>query len=50
MKPGKPADLILVDIERPWLVNEEEIVSKSRNTPFENERFTGMVTHTMVRR
>jgi dihydroorotase len=48
LKPGKPADLTLVDIERPWVVKEEDIKSRSKNTCFENARLQGKVLKTMV--
>jgi dihydroorotase len=48
LAPGQPADLVIADIETPWVVREEEIVSRSRNTPFEGARFTGRVLQTMV--
>ena len=48
LKPGSHADLFIADIELPWVVREQDIVSKSKNTPFEGERFSGKVVHTMV--
>jgi dihydroorotase len=48
LAPGAPADLILVDLERPWIVKEEELHSRSRNTAFEGARLTGRVMRTLV--
>lgn len=48
LKPGSAADLVIADLDRPWVVHEEEIVSKSKNTPFEGERFSGIVLQTFV--
>lgn len=48
LSPGAPADLILVDLERPWIVREEELHSRSRNTAFEGARLTGKVLRTVV--
>jgi dihydroorotase len=48
LKPGKPADLALIDIDRPWVVKEEHIKSRSKNTCFENARLQGKVLQTMV--
>jgi dihydroorotase len=48
LKPGAPADLILVDLEAPWLVKEEDIVSRCRNTCFEGARMQGRVLKTWV--
>jgi dihydroorotase len=45
---GAPADLILVDLDRPWIVREEELHSRSRNTAFEGARLTGKVMRTLV--
>jgi dihydroorotase len=48
LKPGKPADLALVDIDQPWVVKEDHIKSRSKNTCFENARLQGKVLQTMV--
>ena len=48
LKPGANADLFIADLEAPWVVQEQDIVSKSKNTPFEGERFSGKVTRTIV--
>ncbi len=45
---GAPADIILVDPEFPWVVNEHDIVSRSRNTAFEGARLQGAVMQTFV--
>jgi dihydroorotase len=48
LRPGAPADLALVDLDRPWIVREEELHSRSRNTAFEGARLTGKVLRTLV--
>jgi dihydroorotase len=48
LAPGAPADLIVVDLDRPWIVREEELHSRSKNTAFEGARMTGKVLRTMV--
>lgn len=48
LKPGSNADLIIADLDTPWVVHEEDIVSRSKNTPFEGERFSGKVLQTIV--
>lgn len=48
LKPGSNADLFIADIDAPWVVKEQDIVSKSKNTPFEGERFSGKVVRTIV--
>lgn len=48
MEKGAPADLIIIDTDYPWVVEETEIKSRSRNTTFEGARFSGKVMHTLV--
>ena len=48
LAPGAPADLIVVDLEQPWIVKEENLNSRARNTAFEGARLTGKVTRTLV--
>jgi dihydroorotase len=45
---GAPADMIIIDMDYPWLVKEAEIVSRSRNTAFEGARMQGAVMQTFV--
>lgn len=49
LKKGAHADLILVDLEEPWVVSTDKLYSRSKNTPFENARFQGRVLQTFVR-
>ena len=48
LAPGAPADLIVVDLDAPWLVREADIRSLSKNTAFEGARMQGQVLQTMV--
>jgi dihydroorotase len=48
LRPGSPADLFIANIDMPWVVREQEILSRSKNTPFEGALFTGKVLKTMV--
>ncbi|MGB3500910.1 MAG: dihydroorotase [Mesorhizobium sp.] len=48
LAPGMPADLILVDLDSPWVVNEAAIRSRSKNTCFEGARLQGEVLQTLV--
>ena len=48
LRPGKPADLTLIDLDAPWIVNEADIKSRSKNSCFEGARFQGKVLQTMV--
>jgi dihydroorotase len=48
LRPGAPADLAIVDLERPWIVREEGLRSRSRNTAFEGAQLMGLVVRTLV--
>lgn len=48
LKPGAKADITLVDLDEPWIVSKDALVSRSKNTPFENARFTGRAVATYV--
>jgi len=48
LKKGAPADLILIDIDEPWILTEETLKSRSKNTAFEGAQFTGRVHRTYV--
>jgi dihydroorotase len=48
LKPGATADLVLVDLDEPWVVSESGIRSRSKNTCFEGARLQGKVLQTMV--
>jgi dihydroorotase len=45
---GAPADIVIFDPDYPWIVREQDIVSRSRNTAFEGARMQGAVMHTFV--
>ena len=48
LKKGAPADIALVDINEPWVLIEETLKSRSKNTAFEGAKFTGRVLKTYV--
>lgn len=48
LKIGNSADLILFDPDMPWILREDELLSRSRNTAFEGARFQGRVLKTIV--
>ncbi|WP_237151540.1 dihydroorotase [Oryzibacter oryziterrae] len=48
LKVGSPADVIVVDPEEPWVLTSRDIISRAKNTPYENARFTGRVRRTFV--
>ena len=45
---GEPADLVLVDLGEPWVVNKELLRSRSKNTPFDDSKMQGRVLRTVV--
>ncbi len=48
LQVGAPADLIVVDLEIPWIVELEKLHSISKNSPFEEARMQGQVEKTIV--
>ena len=48
IREGYFADLVLVDLNKPWTVNKENILSKCQWSPFEGNTFKSQVTHTFV--
>ncbi len=42
------ADLVLVDLDSPWTVSKDNILSKCGWSPFEGHTFKSQVTHTIV--
>jgi len=48
VKEGYFADLVLVDLEKPWEVTKENILYKCGWSPFEGETFNAQITHTFV--
>ena len=48
LKSGAPADIIVVDLDMPWVLDPLELKSKCKNTPFDEARLTGRVVRTIV--
>ena len=48
VKEGFFADLVLVDLEKPWEVTKENILYKCGWSPFEGQSFHSTITHTFV--
>ena len=46
---GNDADLCIVDINKPWIVKKEKLISKSKNTSIENKKLQGKITNTFVK-
>ena len=45
---GNAADFCIVDINKPWVVRKEKLISKSKNTPIEDKKLQGKVISTFV--
>ncbi|UFI01373.1 dihydroorotase [Roseibium aggregatum] len=48
LSKGAPADVTVFDPERPWVLEKSTIKSRSKNSPFEDARFSGRVLRTVV--
>jgi dihydroorotase len=48
LAPGAPADLILVDIDVPRVIDAARLLSKSKNSAFDGRRLQGRVLMTVV--
>ena len=46
---GNEADFCIVDIDKPWIVKKEKLISKSKNTSIEDKKLQGKVTNTFVK-
>lgn len=48
LERGAPADLVLVDLATPWVVEKDRLRARSKNSPFNEEKLQGRVLRTMV--
>lgn len=48
LETGAAADFIVFDPDQPWVLQEQDLHSRSKNTAFENARFQGRVLKTYV--
>jgi dihydroorotase len=48
IEPGQPANLVVLDLDRPWMLGERGSVSMARNTPHRRREMHAMVTATVV--
>ena len=48
LSTGNNADFCIVDINKPWIVKKEKLISKSKNTSIEDKKLQGKVTNTFV--
>lgn len=47
LEEGRPADLVIFDPEKNWIVKAEEFASKAANSPFIGTELTGKVAYTI---
>jgi len=45
---GAPADLVIFDLDRPWVIDAGQFRSKSKNSPFDKRPVAGAVVMTVV--
>ena len=48
LKKGRPADIVIIDPDKPWRINVEEFRSKSKNAPYEDMPVQGRAVRTVV--
>jgi len=48
LRPGSPADVIVIDLDAPWVLDPDELKSKCKNTPFDEAKLQGRVVRTIV--
>ena len=48
LKPGDDADITVIDLDREWVFQTDESVSKSKNSPFHGWRLKGLAVATVV--
>ena len=48
LRPGTPADVVLFDPHREWVVDPQQFASKGKNTPLEGTTLRGRVVATLV--
>ena len=46
---GNDADFCIVDLDKPWIVKKDNLISKSKNTSIEYKKLQGKVTNTYVK-
>jgi len=48
LRTGAPANVVILDPEREWIVDSRSFASRGRNTPYDGWRFKGKVMATIV--
>ena len=44
---GAAADIVVFSETEPWVLDSEQLLSRSKNTPFDDRRMTGRVLYTL---
>jgi dihydroorotase len=47
LRPGAPADIVVIDADVPWVLDPADLKSLCKNTPFDEARFSGRVVRTI---
>ncbi|UJP67035.1 dihydroorotase [Mongoliitalea daihaiensis] len=48
LRPGFHADMVIADLNSPWTVSKDNVLSKCGWSPFEGHTFQSTITHTIV--
>ena len=48
LAPGLPADLVIFDPDRVWVIDPDRYLTKSKNSAFDNHPVQGQVLRTVV--
>lgn len=48
LEVGRPADLVIFDLDQPWRIDPEEFSSETQNTPFDGHAVQGRVLRTVL--
>ena len=48
LRSGAPADVVVVDLDTPWVVDPAKLRSSCKNTPFDEAKFMGGAVRTIA--
>jgi len=48
LRPGTPADIVVIDLDTPWVLDPTDLKSQCKNTPFDEAKFSGRAVRTIV--
>jgi dihydroorotase len=48
LRTGAPADIVVIDLDVPWILDPKDLKSNCKNTPFDEARLQGRVVRTIV--